>query len=110
MDEYTGNCSICSQSGPLIRRPSYKGHKALLHFIDIEFSITTCNGNLLKGYCRRCFDYQDLKGKPDVGGHARQSKEATSFASAWGGQAVRYITGGVTPVHTSKGGNQVPQP
>ena len=35
-------------------------------------------------------------------------RRATSFAPAWGGQAGRFSTGGVTPVHTSKGGGQVP--
>jgi len=47
--------------------------------------------------------------KAGRGVHARQSKETTSYAPAWGGQAACCIAGGVTPVHTSKGGGQMPR-
>jgi hypothetical protein len=43
------------------------------------------------------------------GGHARQSKEGHQFCVNLGGQVERVMAGDVTPVHTNKGGGQVPR-
>ena len=64
---------------------------------------------LLIGHIRTKFSDHIKKKEAGRGVHARQSKEATSPAPAWGGQAARCLAGGVTPVHTSKGGGQMPR-